>query len=103
MAANDNIAGDDHHMCAEPEDGTKSSTSSRTSKAAAGNTGVGPPSSDEVTLIVEDLKAAGLDERLKSENLTIVAFVGGRSGFGSTEIYLTRLADKVKHKINEGT
>ena len=52
--------------------------------------------------IVEDLKKAGLDERLKRENLTIVAFVGGRSGFGSAEIVLTELADKVKHKINEG-
>lgn len=73
-----------------------------TPKSSVSGAVLAPSVSEDVMGIVEDLKKAGLDERLKRENLTIVAFVGGRSGFGSAEIVLTELADKVKHKINEG-
>lgn len=80
----------------------KSSTKPKSSKEIVSGAVPAPSVSEEVMGIVENLKKAGLDERLKRENLTIVAFVGGRSGFGSAEIVLTELADKVKHKINEG-
>mgnify|MGYP007038487443 FL=1 len=80
----------------------KSSAKPKSSKEIVSGAVSAPSVSEDVMGIVEDLKKAGLDERLKRENLTIVAFVGGRSGFGSSEIVLTELADKVKHKINEG-
>lgn len=80
----------------------KSSAKPKSSKEIVSGAVPTPSVSEDVMGIVEDLKKAGLDERLKRENLTIVAFVGGRSGFGSAEIVLTELADKVKHKINEG-
>ena len=79
----------------------KSSAKPKSSKEIVSGAVPAPSVSEDVMGIVEDLKKAGLDERLKRENLTIVAFVGGRSGFGSAEIVLTELADKLKHKFNE--
>lgn len=102
MAINEAITSVASPVEAAADETPKSSAKPKSSKEIVSGAVSAPSVSEDVMGIVEDLKKAGLDERLKRENLTIVAFVGGRSGFGSSEIVLTELADKVKHKINEG-